>query len=105
MTVVEAKGFFNLASAPAVTLNEPFGLFFSALVMLVPVIFECVRAPSVSAGRVGIRIVVFGIVRHRLSLLAQQVPVVQAGVRIVNQNFRKKQNPPKRVKCGCVEDA
>ncbi|AKM35102.1 unknown protein encoded within prophage CP-933U [Escherichia coli PCN061] len=43
--------------------------------------------------------------RHRLSLLAQQVPVVQAGVRIVNQNVRKKQNPPKRVKCGCVEDA
>ncbi|KLG86568.1 hypothetical protein WR05_25100, partial [Escherichia coli] len=36
---------------------------------------------------------------------AQQVPVVQAGVRIVNQNARKKQNPPKRVKCGCVEDA
>nr|WP_307723335.1 hypothetical protein [Escherichia albertii] len=33
-------------------------------------------------------------VRHRLSLLAQQVPVVQAGVRIVNQNARKKQNPP-----------
>ncbi|OWE67955.1 hypothetical protein A8M73_26400, partial [Escherichia coli] len=26
-------------------------------------------------------------------------------VRIVNQNARKKQNPPKRVKCGCVEDA
>ncbi|EYD89452.1 hypothetical protein AB80_5176 [Escherichia coli 6-319-05_S1_C3] len=43
--------------------------------------------------------------RHRLSLLAQQVPVVQAGVRIVNQNARKKQTPPKRVKCGCVEDA
>ncbi|ENU0141036.1 hypothetical protein LZ622_11480 [Escherichia coli] len=36
-----------------------------------------------SAGRVGIRIVVFGIVRHRLSLLAQQVPVVQAGSRII----------------------
>ncbi|EHW81857.1 hypothetical protein ECDEC10D_1618 [Escherichia coli DEC10D] len=31
----------------------------------------------------------FGIVRHRLSLLAQQVPVVQAGVWIVNQNARK----------------
>ncbi|EJZ64336.1 hypothetical protein SF148580_3080 [Shigella flexneri 1485-80] len=27
----------------------------------------------------------------------QQVPVVQAGVRIVNQNAMKKQNPPKRV--------
>ncbi|EKI41753.1 hypothetical protein EC3006_1100 [Escherichia coli 3006] len=43
--------------------------------------------------------------RHRLSLLAQQVPVVQADVRIVNQNARKKQNPTKRVKRGCVEDA
>ncbi|WP_044062566.1 hypothetical protein [Escherichia coli] len=56
-------------------------------------------------GKVGIRIVKFGFVRHLFSLLAQQVPVVQAGVRIVNQNARKKQNPPKRVKCGCVEDA
>ncbi|KEM53532.1 hypothetical protein AD47_4994, partial [Escherichia coli 6-319-05_S4_C3] len=37
-------------------------------------------------GKGGIRIVKFGFVRHRLSLLAQQVPVVQAGVRIVNQN-------------------
>ncbi|MXC49203.1 hypothetical protein [Escherichia coli] len=45
------------------------------------------------AGKVGIRIVMFGIVRHRLSLLAQQVPVVQAGVRIVNQNARKKTKP------------
>ncbi|EOJ3842188.1 hypothetical protein ACM28R_005412, partial [Escherichia coli] len=43
--------------------------------------------------------------RCQLFRLAQQVPVVQAGVRIVNQNARKKQNPPKRVKCGCVEDA
>ncbi|AOM46873.1 Mobile element protein [Escherichia coli] len=43
--------------------------------------------------------------RHRLSLLAQQVPVVQADGWIVNQNDQKKQNPPKRVKCGCVEDA
>ena len=34
-------------------------------------------------GKGGIRIVKFGFVRHRLSLLAQQVPVVQAGVRIV----------------------
>ncbi len=41
-------------------------------------------------GKVGIRIVKFGFVRHRLSLLAQQVPVVQAGVRIVNQNAREK---------------
>ncbi|WP_368669387.1 hypothetical protein [Escherichia coli] len=56
-------------------------------------------------GKVGIRIVQFGFVRHLFSLLAQQVSGVQADVRIVNQNARKKQNPPKRVKCGCVEDA
>ncbi|EHV50124.1 hypothetical protein ECDEC5E_1276 [Escherichia coli DEC5E] len=35
MTVVEAKGFFNLASAPAVTLNQPFSLFFGAGVVLI----------------------------------------------------------------------
>ncbi|EKY6635746.1 hypothetical protein QFL78_000191 [Escherichia coli] len=57
------------------------------------------------AGKVGIRIVMFGIVRHRFSLLAQQVSVVQAGMWIVNQDAQKKQNPPKRVKCGCIEDA
>ncbi|HAJ2503723.1 TPA: hypothetical protein HMQ02_25785 [Escherichia coli] len=56
-------------------------------------------------GKVGIRIVKFGFVRHLFSLLAQQVSGVQADVRIVNQNAWKKQNPPKRVKCGCVEDA
>ena len=56
-------------------------------------------------GKVGIRIVKFGFVRHLFSLLAQQVSGVQADVRIVNQNARKKQNPQKRVKCGCVEDA
>ncbi|HFX7249753.1 TPA: hypothetical protein ACIFTV_004777 [Escherichia coli] len=56
-------------------------------------------------GKVGIRIVKFGFVRHLFSLLAQQVSGVQADVRIVNQNASKKQNPPKRVKCGCVEDA
>ncbi|OJS63608.1 hypothetical protein BK406_09905 [Escherichia coli] len=44
------------------------------------------------AGTNGIRIVIFGIVRHLFSLLAQQVPVVQASVQIVNQNSRKKQN-------------
>ena len=56
-------------------------------------------------GKVGIRIVKFGFVRHLFSLLAQQVSGVQADVRIVNQNARKKQNPPKQVKCGCVKDA
>ena len=45
-------------------------------------------------GKVGIRIVKFGFVRHLFSLLAQQVSGVQADVRIVNQNARKKQNPP-----------
>ena len=61
--------------------------------------------PLMPDGKVGIRIVKFGFVRHLFSLLAQQVSGVQADVRIVNQNARKKQNPPKRVKCGCVEDA
>ncbi|AEZ40504.1 hypothetical protein ECO55CA74_09590 [Escherichia coli O55:H7 str. RM12579] len=107
MTVVEAEGFLNLVSAPAVTLNQPFSLFFGAGVVLIPVRFECMRTPPVPAGRGGrvIRIVKFGIVRHLFSLLAQQVPVVQADGWIVNQNDQKKQNPPKRVKCGCVEDA
>ena len=107
MTVVETKGFLNLVSAPAVTLNYPFSLLFSAWRVLEPFRLECVRIPLVRVGKNGriIMFVKFGIVRHRLSLLAQQVPVVQAGVRIVNQNARKKQNPPKRVKCGCVEDA
>ena len=35
-------------------------------------------------GKVGIRIVKFGFVRHLFSLLAQQVSGVQADVRIVN---------------------
>ncbi len=91
MTVVEAKGFFNLASAPAVTLNQPFSLFFSAWGMLVPVRFEYMRTPPVPAGRGGrvIRIVKSGIVRHQFSLLTQQVPVVQAGMWIVNQDAQK----------------
>ena len=58
-----------------------------------------------AVGMGGMGIVIFGFVRHLFSLLAQQVSGVQADVRIVNQNARKKQNPPKRVKCGCVEDA
>ncbi len=107
MTVVEAKGFFNLASAPAVTLNEPFGLFFSAWGMLVPVRFECVKHRPRLLAKTAESSELYNLVSCAigLSLLAQQVPVVQAGVRIVNQNARKKQNPPKRVKCGCVEDA
>ncbi|GAB0813697.1 hypothetical protein BT09F28_13830 [Escherichia coli] len=99
MSEVEAEVFLKLVTTSAVVLNQPFGLFFSAWIMLEPVRFECMRTPPAPAGKDGeiIRIVMFGIVRHRLSLLAQQVPVVQAGVRIVNQNARKKQNPPKRV--------
>ncbi|OWE09412.1 hypothetical protein A8M49_26050 [Escherichia coli] len=97
MTIIEAEGFLKLIPTSAVVLNQPFGLFFSAWVMLEPVIFECMRTPPVPAGKVGIRIVMFGIVRHRFSLLAQQVSGVQADVRIVNQDAQKKQNPPKRV--------
>ncbi|CAD5529470.1 Uncharacterised protein [Escherichia coli] len=86
MTIIEAEGFLKLIPTSAVVMNQPFGLFFSAGVMLVPVIFECMRTPPVPAGKVGIRIVMFGIVRHWFSLLAQQVSGVQADVRIVNQN-------------------
>ena len=81
MSEVKAEIFLNLVTTSAVVLYQPFGLFFSAGVMLIPVIFECVRTPPVSAGRGGIRIVMFGVVRHWFSLLAQQVPVVQAGER------------------------
>ncbi|KXQ71162.1 hypothetical protein BHF56_13195 [Escherichia coli] len=49
--------------------------------------------PAGRGGRV-IRIVKSGIVRHQFSLLTQQVPVVQAGMWIVNQDAQKKQNPP-----------
>ena len=86
MTTIEAEIFLKLVATSAVVLNQPFGLFFSAWIMLEPVRFECMRTPPVPAGKVGIRIVMFGIVRHRFSLLAQQVPVVQAGLWIVNQN-------------------
>ncbi|AOM57679.1 hypothetical protein BCV59_26190 [Escherichia coli] len=51
MTIIEAEGFLNLVSAPAVTLNYPFSLFFSAWIMLEPVRFECVRMPPVPAGK------------------------------------------------------
>src|SRR5699024_2548928 len=49
VTVVEAKGFFNLVSAPTVTLNQPFGLFFSAWRVLVPVGFKYARTPPMPA--------------------------------------------------------
>lgn len=81
MSEVKTEVFLKLVPTSAVVLNQPFGLFFGTWVMLVPVIFECMRMPPVQDGKVGIRIVMFGIVRHLFSLLTQQVPVVQAGVR------------------------
>ncbi|EGJ02448.1 hypothetical protein SB359474_0760 [Shigella boydii 3594-74] len=91
VTIIETEGFLNLVSVSAVALNQPFSLFFGAGVVLIPVRFECMRTPPVPAGRRGrvIRIVKFGIVRHLFSLLAQQVPVVQADGWIVNQNDQK----------------
>lgn len=73
MTIIEAEGFLNLVSVSAVVLNQPFGLFFSAGVMLEPVRFKCMRAPPMPAGKDGwiIRIVWSGILRHRLSPVAQ----------------------------------
>ncbi|ENG71711.1 putative membrane protein [Escherichia coli p0305293.8] len=37
----------------AVALNQPFSLFFGAGIVLIPVIFECMRAPPVPAGKGG----------------------------------------------------
>ena len=69
MTIIEAEGFPKLIPTSAVVMNQPFGLFFSAGVVLIPVIFECVRTPPVPAGKDGeiIRIVMFGVACHRLS--------------------------------------
>ena len=53
VTIIEADGFLNLVSAPAVTLNQPFSLFFGAGVVLIPVRFECMRTPPVPAGKDG----------------------------------------------------
>lgn len=64
MTIIEAEGFPKLIPTSAVVLYQPFGLFFSAGGMLIPVIFECVRTPPVSAGRGGIRIVNFLVMHH-----------------------------------------
>ena len=73
MTVVEAKGFFNLVSAPAVTLNYPFSLLFSAWRVLEPFRLECVRIPLVRADKNGriIRIVIFYVACHRFSPVAR----------------------------------
>ncbi|EFB1659098.1 hypothetical protein FJQ53_22735 [Escherichia coli] len=61
------------------------------------------RTPPVPDGKVGIKIVKFGFVRHLFSLLAQQVSGVQADVRIVNQNTGEKQNPPRRARKKCTK--
>ncbi|UIV02908.1 hypothetical protein H6S20_13070 [Escherichia coli] len=57
--------------------------------------------PAGRGGRV-IRIVKFGIVRHLFSLLAQQVPVVQADGWIVNQNDQKKQTRRSGLSAGAL---
>ena len=69
MSEVEAEVFLKLVTTSAVVLNQPFGLFFSAGVMLIPIILECVRTPPLPAGKDGeiIRIVMFGVACHRLS--------------------------------------
>ncbi|EZE60770.1 hypothetical protein BX24_18535 [Escherichia coli O91:H21 str. 2009C-4646] len=66
MTIIEAEGFLKLISAPAVTLDQPFGLFFSAWGMLVPVSFKYVRTPPPLNGRIDFRIVGFYMLRHRV---------------------------------------
>ncbi|KDV30679.1 hypothetical protein BU56_22805 [Escherichia coli O145:H25 str. 07-3858] len=73
MTVVETKGFLNLVSAPAVTLNCPFSLLFSTWRVLEPFRLECVRIPLVRAGKNGriIRIVIFYVACHRFSPVAR----------------------------------
>ncbi|ANW43567.1 hypothetical protein ACP62_26055 [Escherichia coli] len=53
VTTIEAEIFLKLVTTPAVALNQPFGLFFSAWVMLEPVRFECMRTPPVPAGKDG----------------------------------------------------
>lgn len=59
MSEVEAEVFLKLVTTSAVVLNQPFGLFFSAGIVLIPVRFECMKTPSAPAGKDGriIRIV------------------------------------------------
>ena len=59
--IVETESFLNLEPAPAVRMNQPFGLFCSAWRVLEPFRLECVRIPPVRAGKNGriIRIVIF----------------------------------------------
>lgn len=59
--------------APAVRMNQPFGLFCSAWRVLEPFRLECVRIPPVRAGKNGriIRIVIFCVACHRFSPVAR----------------------------------
>lgn len=81
--IVETESFLNLEPAPAVRMNQPFGLFFSTGIVLIPVIFECVRTPPVPAGKGRIRIAKFEIMRHCHLQWRCRLPVVQAGSRII----------------------
>lgn len=87
MTVVETKSFLNLVSAPAVTLNYPFSLLFSAWRVLEPFRLECVRIPLVRAGKNGriIRIVIFYVACHRFSPVARCVHGSSAPRKIVDE--------------------
>lgn len=66
VTIIEAEGFPKLIPTSAIVLNQPFGLFFSAWIMLEPVRFKCIRTPPVPAGKDGciIRIVNFLVMHH-----------------------------------------
>lgn len=71
--IVETESFLNLEPAPAVRMNQPFGLFCSAWRVLEPFRLECVRIPPVRAGKNGriIRIVIFYVACHRFSPVAR----------------------------------
>ncbi|KDV60161.1 hypothetical protein BU58_32380 [Escherichia coli O26:H11 str. 2011C-3274] len=73
MPIVETESFLNLEPAPAVRMNQPFGLFCSAWRVLEPFRLECVRIPPVRAGKNGriIRIVIFCVACHRFSPVAR----------------------------------
>ena len=83
VTIIEGEGFPKLISTSAVVMNQPFGLFFSTGIVLIPVIFECVRTPPVPAGKGRIRIAKFEIMRHCHLQWRCRLPVVQAGSRII----------------------
>ncbi|BEB33592.1 hypothetical protein VEE40_08680 [Escherichia coli] len=53
MSEIKTEVFLKLVTTSAVVLNQPFGLFFSAGIVLIPVIFEYMRAPPMPAGKDG----------------------------------------------------